>query len=57
MINIRGYGIRIYISSTCYYILGMKMKNAVMYNDSFSDGQTHLSSRKKEEEEERNLMV
>lgn len=34
----------------------MKMKNAEMYNDSFSDGQTHLSSRKKEEEE-RNLMV
>lgn len=25
------------------------MKNAVMYNDSFSDGQIHLSSRKKEE--------
>lgn len=33
----------------------MKMKNAVMYNDSFSDGQIHLSARKKEEE--RNLMV
>lgn len=28
----------------------------VLYDDSFSDGQTHLSSRKKEEEE-RNLMV